>query len=74
MNEKTNVIYITTPYITLGQFLKLSNLITTGGATKQFLASNKIVVDGILETRRGKKLYPGTVVVFASTAFEIKSK
>ncbi len=49
---------IKTDYIALGQFLKLAGLIDTGGMAKAFLAEATIKVNGELENRRGRKLYP----------------
>ena len=42
--------------ITLGQFLKFSGLISTGGEVKNFLEESTIFVNNITENRRGKKL------------------
>lgn len=50
-------------YIKLGQLLKFVDLITTGGEEKPFLLTHKILVNGIVENRRGRKIYPGDVVV-----------
>ncbi len=52
-------IFIQTEYITLGQFLKLSNIVSSGGIVKPFLLEYQIFVNDVLENRRGKKLYPG---------------
>jgi ribosome-associated protein len=49
---------IHTDYITLGQFLKLADVINTGGQAKAFLAEASIVVNGEEDNRRGRKLYP----------------
>lgn len=49
---------IRTDYITLGQFLKLAAVIDTGGMAKAFLAEVPILVNGVPENRRGRKLYP----------------
>jgi ribosome-associated protein len=49
-------------YITLGQFLKMADLVNSGGETKDFLANEKVWVNEVLESRRGRKLYPGDVV------------
>jgi S4 domain protein YaaA len=49
---------IHTEYITLGQFLKLSGCIDTGGQAKPFLETTKILVNGEPDNRRGRKLYP----------------
>ena len=46
-------------YIKLDQFLKMSNIISTGGEAKIYLMENKVLVNGIEENRRGRKLYPG---------------
>lgn len=55
-------ISISTAYVTLGQFLKLANLIQSGGEAKAFLAVNLVMVQGTPENRRGKKLVAGDVV------------
>ncbi|MGG1518964.1 S4 domain-containing protein YaaA [Paenibacillus oryzisoli] len=55
-------ISIHTDYITLGQFLKLADCISTGGQAKFFVVENKIEVNGQAENRRGRKLVPRDVV------------
>lgn len=50
-------VLIDTEYITLGQFLKLVELIQSGGQAKIFLQENKIYVNNDEESRRGRKLY-----------------
>ncbi len=64
-------IKIDTEYITLGQFLKMSDLISSGGMAKIFLSENKILVDNILEDRRGRKLYPGMIIKFKNKEYKI---
>ncbi|QTN01201.1 S4 domain-containing protein YaaA [Sediminibacillus dalangtanensis] len=59
MNEE---IEINTAYIQLGQFLKLANILETGGMVKLFLADYQVLVNGEPENRRGRKLYPGDLV------------
>lgn len=56
-------IIINTEYITLGQFLKYVNIANSGGMVKEILSENRISVNDILDSRRGKKLYPGDKVV-----------
>jgi ribosome-associated protein len=48
--------------IRLGQFLKLADLIDTGGEGKILIASGDVVVNGETDTRRGRQLHPGDVV------------
>ncbi|HEX7056510.1 MAG TPA: S4 domain-containing protein YaaA [Bacilli bacterium] len=50
---------IRTEFITLGQFLKLADCISTGGQAKFFLQETNISVNGISEQRRGRKLFHG---------------
>jgi ribosome-associated protein len=50
---------IVTEYITLGQMLKISDCIDSGGQAKAFLAEAEILVNGEAENRRGRKLYRG---------------
>ncbi|MEB3103241.1 S4 domain-containing protein YaaA [Ferviditalea candida] len=53
---------IDSEYITIGQFLKLADCISTGGQAKFFLQENEVKVNGKNENRRGRKLYPGDEV------------
>ncbi|WP_202081574.1 S4 domain-containing protein YaaA [Caldalkalibacillus salinus] len=53
---------ITTDYIPLGQFLKLADVLQTGGQVKWFLEEHDVLVNGESENRRGKKLYPGDII------------
>ncbi|WP_250035204.1 RNA-binding S4 domain-containing protein [Paractinoplanes maris] len=55
--------------IRLGQFLKLADLIDTGGEGKVLIASGDVLVNGEVDTRRGRQLHPGDVVeVFGNQA------
>lgn len=53
---------ISTEYITLGAFLKLSDCISTGGQAKFFLQESRVLVNGEQDQRRGRKLYVGDKV------------
>ncbi|MFS0865525.1 S4 domain-containing protein YaaA [Fredinandcohnia sp. 179-A 10B2 NHS] len=55
-------IEISTDYITLGQFLKLAEVIQTGGMAKWFVSEHEIYVNGEPENRRGKKLVNKDIV------------
>lgn len=48
--------------IKLGQFIKLANLVETGGAAKEVIAEGLVTVNGTVDTRRGKTLRAGDVV------------
>ncbi|HCZ3347867.1 TPA: S4 domain-containing protein YaaA [Staphylococcus aureus] len=42
--------------INLGQFLKTEGIIESGGQAKWFLQDVEVLINGVRETRRGKKL------------------
>jgi ribosome-associated protein len=54
---------IYTEFITLGQFLKATNYISSGGEAKFFLFANDVLVNQEKRTERGKKLYSGYTVI-----------
>ncbi len=66
-------IAIDSPYITLGQLLKMVDVIQSGGHAKFFLQENDVLVNGEKEDRRGRKLYQGDLVEISSFGkFQIK--
>lgn len=48
--------------IRLGQLLKLAGLVEDGGHARAVLDSGVVLVDGDVETRRGRQIRPGDVV------------
>ena len=52
-------IQISTEYITLGQFLKLADIIQSGGMAKWFLSEHEVFINDELDVRRGRKLRVG---------------
>ncbi|MBM7618879.1 S4 domain protein YaaA [Bacillus tianshenii] len=55
-------IEISTEIITLGQFLKLADVIQSGGMAKWFLQEYEVKVNGELDDRRGRKLRDQDIV------------
>ena len=72
MIKKTTEIVINTDYITLGQFLKLADIIQSGGEAKSFLAQNEVEIDGMSDNRRGRKLRGGEIIEILGQKYEIK--
>ena len=64
-------IKIITDNIKLGQFLKLSGIIVNGSEAKMFLEDNIVLVNGEEENRRGRKIYPGDVVVVQNKEYKV---
>jgi ribosome-associated protein len=50
-------------FIKLDQFLKLAQVVQSGGEAKHLIQSGAVQVNGQIETRRGRKLRHGDVVV-----------
>jgi ribosome-associated protein len=48
--------------IRLDQFLKLAQAAATGGQAKWMIQNGEVRVNGVVETRRGRKLHPGDTV------------
>lgn len=46
-------------YIKLDQFLKLAQVVQSGGEAKRLIQSGFVMVNDEAETRRGRKLYNG---------------
>lgn len=55
-------VYIDSEFITLGQLLKHVNIISSGGMAKWYLAEHTVLLDNEVENRRGKKIFPGSIV------------
>ena len=66
-------IQIETEYVTLGQFLKMIDVISSGGLAKWYLEEHQVFVNGEIEQRRGRKLKPGDQIGIPDVGqFEIK--
>jgi ribosome-associated protein len=54
-------------HVTLGQLLKLTGVISSGGEAKLFLANSPVLVNGQPEQRRGRKIREGDLVEAPNT-------
>jgi ribosome-associated protein len=57
--------------ITLGQALKASDLVGSGGEAKVLIQTGDVLVNGEVETRRGRRLVPGDVVEVGDERLEV---
>jgi ribosome-associated protein len=53
------------PTIQLDQFLKWQGLVSTGGHAKVVIQGGQVFLNGVIETRRKKKLKTGDKVTYA---------
>ncbi|MDZ7960433.1 MAG: RNA-binding S4 domain-containing protein [Aulosira sp. DedQUE10] len=57
--------------IKLDQFLKLVGIASTGGQAKLMIIDGGVKVNGIVETRRGRKLLSGDQVTVEGRTFQV---
>ncbi|KOR36584.1 MULTISPECIES: RNA-binding S4 domain-containing protein [Planktothricoides] len=57
--------------ITLSQFLKFMGIADTGGQAKMMIQSGEVLVNGVVDTRRGRQLVTGDRVTVGSQTFEV---
>ena len=55
---------ISSDYIKLDSFLKHVQWVDSGGMAKAVVSDGLVYVNGEMELRRGRKLYPGDIVEF----------
>jgi len=63
---------ITTGYIKLDSLLKGVNVVGSGGEAKIIISEGQVTVNGVTETRRGRKLYPGDLVALGGHEFSVE--
>lgn len=66
------IIYLRDEFIKLGQALKAAGFVESGVEAKEVIQDSKVLVNGEVDTRRGRKLYEGDVVSFENQTIEIK--
>lgn len=57
--------------IRLGQFLKLADLIDNGAEVKPLMVQGLVLVNGEVETRRGRQLAKGDVVTLGGQTVRV---
>lgn len=65
------IIKLRDEYIKLGQALKAASLAEDGVEAKLAIQDGLVKVNGEVDTRRGRKLYPGDVVSFQGQEIKI---
>ena len=58
-------------FIKLSQFLKLKDLVQSGGEAKHLIQSGYVAVNNEVELRRGRKLYSGDQVTFDGQTYRV---
>jgi ribosome-associated protein len=55
----TNILPLIGPHITLAQAVKVAGLVGSGGQAKHLVRQGNLLVNGVVETRPGRKLFAG---------------
>lgn len=67
------VIKLRDEFIKLGQALKAAGFVESGVEAKDVIQDGLVSVNGEIDTRRGRKLYDGDVVIFEGKEIKIVS-
>ena len=60
-------------FIKLGQALKLAGLVGSGIDAKMVIQNGEVTVNGEVDERRGRKLYPGDVFEYDGNQVEVRA-
>ena len=60
-----------TEFITLSQLLKMEGIVQSGGEVRFYLEDNVVLVNDIIEVRRGKKLRVGDKITIGNEEIHI---
>ena len=59
-------------FIKLGQVQKAAGLVENGVEAKEVIQNGLVAVNGEIDTRRGRKLYPGDTATFDGNEIKIE--
>ncbi len=68
------IITIKDEFIKLGQAMKLAGLVDSGVEAKEIIQNGEVSVNGEVDTRRGKKLYPGDIFSYNGEDVAVQEK
>jgi len=67
-----NSIKIKDEFIKLGQAMKLANMVSSGVDAKFVISDGLVSVNGEVDVRRGRKLYPGDTFSYNGKTFTVE--
>ena len=71
MSTNSETLLIRDDMIRLGQALKLANVVEDGVDARDVITSGQILVNGVVETRRGRQLHVGDVITLVDFDLEV---
>jgi ribosome-associated protein len=70
---ETRIVKLTRIPVELHKVLKFENLAASGGEAKHMIAEGRVRVNGQIETRKQKKIYPGDVIEVEGCRLEMET-
>ena len=67
------VVKIKDEHIKLGQLIKLAGLVDNGVEAKYAIQNSLVLVNGQIDTRRGRKIFPGDIIKFKNEEIKVES-
>ena len=64
---------IETECIKLDSFLKMISVVSSGGEAKIVISEGCVSINGAVEIRRGRKLYPGDWIRFQGSDYQVEA-
>ncbi|MFZ2960355.1 MAG: RNA-binding S4 domain-containing protein [Candidatus Ozemobacteraceae bacterium] len=61
-------------FIELAKLLKFENLVTSGGEAKMAITEGHVLVNGIVETHKSKKIHSGDIVEFQNEKIRLHTE
>lgn len=74
MSCEMREIEISKEFIELYKILKLKNWAASGGEAKYLISQGEVMVNGKVETRKGKKIFSGDVVTFGQEKIRVTAQ
>jgi len=73
MEVSMQVVRIKDEHIKLGQLIKLAGLVDNGVEAKYAIQNSLVLVNGQIDTRRGRKIVPGDIVKFKDEEIKVEA-
>ena len=73
-SEKIRDVEIETESIELSKLLKFEGLVETGGEAKIMILEGHVRVNGVVETKKSKKIVPGDIVEYRKEKIRVTIK
>ncbi len=75
MNKSSKIIAeLKEEFVELYKILKFEGLVDSGGMAKQIIADGQVIVNGLVETRKGKKISAGDKIEYSGQSIDVKGK